>query len=141
MKPMPDLQISTTDFRLLVMLLNTGWAPVLPSPTDGIMLTRPAGFGRAKTAFAFAEGVDASVTGRLRDGFSAGACRQTPRTSALAGGTRTGPLIEQLADFALLGQDRRKVAIGVQLGHDDGDDRGNHREKGGNDEVHDYPGH
>lgn len=69
MKPMPDLQISTTGFRRLVMLLNAGWAPVLPSPTDGIMLTRPAGFGRTKTAFVFDNGttvLDAPDGGEIR---------------------------------------------------------------------------
>lgn len=51
---MSDQQIhSSTGFRRLVMLLNADRAPVLPLPTDGIMLTRPAGFGRTKSAFVF----------------------------------------------------------------------------------------
>ncbi|WP_313229148.1 hypothetical protein [Stenotrophomonas acidaminiphila] len=66
---MQDHQISTIGFRRLVMLLNAGWAPVLPSPTDGIMLTRPAGFGRTKTAFVFDNGTtmfDAPDGGEIR---------------------------------------------------------------------------
>lgn len=52
-----DHQTSTsTGFRRLVMLLNAGRAPVLPSPTDGVMLTRSAGFGRTKSAFVFDNG-------------------------------------------------------------------------------------
>lgn len=66
---MQDHQISTIGFRRLVMLLNAGWAPVLPSPTDGIMLTRPAGFGRTKTAFVFDNGTtvfEAPDAGEIR---------------------------------------------------------------------------
>lgn len=67
---MPDHQISSsTGFRRLVMLLNAGWAPVLPSSTDGVMLTRPAGFGRTKSAFVFDNGttvLDAAGGGEIR---------------------------------------------------------------------------
>lgn len=66
---MQDHQISTTGFRRLVMLLNAGWAPVLPSPTDGIMLTRSAGFWRTKSAFVFDNGItvlDAADGGEIR---------------------------------------------------------------------------
>jgi hypothetical protein len=62
-------QISTTGFRRLVMLLNVGWASVLPSPTDGIMLTRSAGFGRTRSAFVFDNGttvLDAPNGGEIR---------------------------------------------------------------------------
>lgn len=68
---MQDHQNSTsTGFRRLVMLLlNAGWAPVPPSPTDGIMLTRPACFGRTKTAVVFDNGttvLDAADGGEIR---------------------------------------------------------------------------
>lgn len=69
---MQDHQTSiSTGFRRLVMLLNAGWALVLPSPTpnDGIMLTRPAAFGRTKTAFVFDNGTtvfDAPDAGEIR---------------------------------------------------------------------------
>ncbi|MEN4954310.1 hypothetical protein [Stenotrophomonas indicatrix] len=68
---MQDHQTSiSTGFRRLVMLLlNAGWALALPSPTDGIMLTRPAGFGRTKTAAVFDNGntvLDAPDGGEIR---------------------------------------------------------------------------
>lgn len=66
---MPRHQTSSIGFRRLVILLNAGWAPALPSSTDGIMLTRPAGFGRTKSAFVFDNGttvLDAPDGGEIR---------------------------------------------------------------------------
>ncbi len=67
---MPDRHISTsTAFRRLILLLNAGWTPSLPSATDGIMLTKQTGSGRSMSALVFNNGttvMDAPDGGEIR---------------------------------------------------------------------------
>lgn len=52
----PDAQGGGVAFRRLVMVMNAGFSPILPSPVDAVALRKSAGFGRSRMAFVYDNG-------------------------------------------------------------------------------------